>query len=59
MRQDREKVENETVEVVAVRLPKVPVSTHEKIKQFRKALIRKRGDFVSLTDAYYEFLRTR
>lgn len=54
--QTPEKTEKTTV---AVRLPKVPVKTHMKMKRFRDELIRLKGKMVTIEQAYYEFLKTR
>jgi hypothetical protein len=42
-----------------VRLDEVPRPTHEKVRRFQKELIRRKGRMVTLTEAYYEYLRTR
>jgi hypothetical protein len=54
--ENTEKAEKTTV---AVRLPKMPVKSHTKIKRFRDDLIRRKGKMVTIEDAYYEFIRTR
>jgi hypothetical protein len=57
--EDNQKPEIRTKKTVAVRLPEVPVAAHKKIKKYRDELIRTKGRVVTLTEAYYEFLRTK
>jgi hypothetical protein len=59
MSEDTEKPEKPIKTTVAVRLPKVPVPTHKKIKRFRSDLIKEKGRYVTITEAYYEYLRTK
>jgi hypothetical protein len=59
MSEDSEKPEKATKTTVAVRLPQVPVPTHKKIKRFRSLLIKEKGRYVTITEAYYEYLRTK
>lgn len=59
LHEDTEKTQKPAKETVSVRLDAVPKKTHEKIKRFRNDLIRQKGRVFTLTEAYYEFLRTR
>ena len=56
---DNESVEKMSENIINVRLA-VPTEVHEKIDAYRKRLVRKRGgNFVTMSEAYVEFLRTR
>ena len=57
--EDTEKGEKAEKTTVSVRLDAVPVKTHNKIKKYRDSLIRDKGKVFTLTEAYYEFLKTR
>jgi hypothetical protein len=59
MNEDTQKAEKPVKNTVAVRLDEVPMPIHEKVKRFRKEMIKRKGRMVTLTEAYYEYLRTR
>lgn len=54
-----EKIQIPTKKTVSVRLDAVPVPVHNKLKRFRKELIKSKGKMVTLTEAYYEFLKVK
>jgi hypothetical protein len=59
MSEVRENDEKTTTGLVNVRIV-VTTEIHEKIDAYRKRLCKKRGgEFVSMQEAYTEFLRTR
>lgn len=56
--EDIEKAEKPLKNTVAVRLPEVPKKAHDKIKKYRAELIKQKGRVVTITEAYYEFIKT-